>query len=90
MVKNLRLSLCIDNNGLVTCLKCFRLSLPCATSLPQNAQSLPIKIEVIRERKRLEQYTLVSHSQTSFLAQDVIACSISARTKKESGIVSQC
>ena len=30
---------------------------------------------------------LVSCSQTSFLAQGVIACSISARTKKESGMV---
>ena len=32
-------------------------------------------------------YFIVSRSQTSFLAQGVIACNISARTKKGSGMV---
>ena len=39
---------------------------------------------------KLTESTLVSRSQTSFLAQGVIACSISARTKKRVWYGSQC
>ena len=44
-------------------------------------------LNILNYRLLFSIQTIVSGSQTAFLAQGVIACSISARTKKGSGMV---